>query len=236
MFTLLTYRVLRAPSGPRTLHRALAIAAHAGTGVYRAVQLSASGRVAGRLDRAGRTTPEQTLRAPRPGGLHYVPYRTRAQGPDGHAVGLDRQHPPGRDRGRRVRSRVSPAGPAAPGAGVTMAQPVGDETRRTPWAGDQRAGPGTVADDRHADLADRPVGRSPARSRTSGRSAGSRSSPSPPQPTPGAVLLLNGTGGGSLAGAADQALAPPPAWDWAHLGGSGGTWADNPWPVLQNYG
>ena len=56
----------------------------------------------------------------------------------------------------------------------------------------------------------------------------------PAEPTPGAVLLLNGAGGGSLANAADQARAATSAWDWAYLGGSDGAWADNPWPVLQS--
>lgn len=53
----------------------------------------------------------------------------------------------------------------------------------------------------------------------------------PAIPTPGTVLVLNGAGGGSLAVEVDQARRATPAWDWAHIGGPGGTWID-PWPLL----
>lgn len=53
----------------------------------------------------------------------------------------------------------------------------------------------------------------------------------PAAATPGAVLVLNGTGGRSLAREVDQAGAAASAWDWAYLG-PGGSWSDDPWPLL----
>ena len=54
----------------------------------------------------------------------------------------------------------------------------------------------------------------------------------PLEPTPGSVLVLNGTGGPQLTREVDSARAATPAWDWVHLGGQGGPWSDDPWPLL----
>jgi Glycosyltransferase family 28 C-terminal domain len=53
------------------------------------------------------------------------------------------------------------------------------------------------------------------------------------EPTPGSVLVLNGTGGRQLTREVDQARVATPAWDWVHLGGPGGPWSDDPWPLLR---
>jgi hypothetical protein len=53
------------------------------------------------------------------------------------------------------------------------------------------------------------------------------------EPTPGSVLVLNGTGGRQLTPEVDRARAATPAWDWVHLGGPGGPWSEDPWPLLR---
>lgn len=53
----------------------------------------------------------------------------------------------------------------------------------------------------------------------------------PATPTPGAVLVLNGTGGRSLTREVEAASAATPAWDWAHLG-PGSAWSAQPWRLL----
>ena len=235
MFTLSTvigYYVHH--QGRGHLHRALAIAAHAGPDDHRAVHPSPPDWVAGRLGRAGRRRRGRTRAGDhgrRPAALRAV-RRTRACG----------------DRMSTLSAWIGDTRPDAVVVDVsvevallarlhgvpvlTMAQPG---RRRDPAAHpglrDQRADPGALAGRRRPDLAGRPGGGRQAH-RTSGRSAGSPSSSDPAVPTPGAVLLLNGIGGQSLAGEADQARAATPAWDWAQLGGPGGTWTDNPWPVL----
>ena len=54
----------------------------------------------------------------------------------------------------------------------------------------------------------------------------------PLAPTPGSVLVLNGTGGPALTKEVASARAATPAWVWVHLGGSGGPWSNDPWPLL----
>lgn len=53
-----------------------------------------------------------------------------------------------------------------------------------------------------------------------------------PAPTPGAVLVLDGAGGPSLTAEVIRAQEAAAEWDWVHLGGPGGSWSADPWPLL----
>jgi hypothetical protein len=48
------------------------------------------------------------------------------------------------------------------------------------------------------------------------------------------VVVLNGTGGGSMGALVGRAAEGQPGWSWAHLDRAAGTWTDNPWPVLRS--
>ena len=211
--------------GSGHLHRALAIAAHAGTAI---TGLSSHPRPAGwpgDWHRAGRRRRTETLSSsPRPGG-GCTTCRMSTTGCGDRMATLSAWISgtrPRRDRGRRL-GRGGPAGPAARRAGDhhgparrardpahTLGYAI-SEPILGPVAGEPPRGSG------------RPTRRRwPARSRTSARSAGSRVARRARRDRPrAAVLVLNGTGGEQLARAADAGPGRQPGWDWTHLGGPG---------------
>ena len=207
------------------LHRALAIAAHAGTDDHRSVQPSAPGRVVRRLAASWPTTPAPSPRREhdgrRPAALRAV-RRTTGCGADGRAVGLDRRHPPGRDGGRRV-GGGGPAGPAArrPGAHPGPARPARDPAahpglRRSAsrssapwpatagqiWQADPTAVAGKVT---HLGA----ISRFPVLAEPADADPGQR------------CWCSTAPAAGRWPRGRTRPEAATPDWDWAHLGGSG---------------